>query len=140
MWGTWKPAAGKFSSKVVLEAIRPHQFRASFRDELTIDDTPVVKPESLCCYVLDLADQWQVVQRLVDAVVGGNYRCSRGGRGPVAEGAWGCGGDEAKSHHFQSGLLRGTMVNINRTYGTQKHLHVYLFLLTIFGPIYYGPP
>ena len=35
-------------------------------------------------------------------------------------------------------LLRGTIVN--RTYGTHKNLHVHLFLLTIFGPIYYGPP
>ena len=33
--------------------------------------------------------------------------------------------------------LRGTMVN--RTYGTHKNLHIYLFLLTIFGPIYFGP-
>ena len=36
------------------------------------------------------------------------------------------------------GLLRGTIVN--RTYGVHKKLHIYLFLLTIFGPIYYGPP
>ena len=35
-------------------------------------------------------------------------------------------------------LLRGTIVN--RTYGTHKHLHIFLFLLTIFDPIYYGPP
>ena len=35
-------------------------------------------------------------------------------------------------------VLRGTIVN--RTYGTHKNLYIYLFLLTIFGPIYYGPP
>ena len=34
--------------------------------------------------------------------------------------------------------LRGTIVN--RTYGTHKNLHIYLFLLTIVGPIYCGPP
>ena len=35
-------------------------------------------------------------------------------------------------------LLRGTI--LNRTYGIDKNLHIYLFLLTIFGPNYYGPP
>ena len=35
-------------------------------------------------------------------------------------------------------LLRGTRVN--RTYGTHKKLDTYVFLLTVFGPIYYGPP
>ena len=35
-------------------------------------------------------------------------------------------------------LLRGTIVN--RTYGKHKSLYVNLFLPTIFGPIYYGPP
>ena len=36
-------------------------------------------------------------------------------------------------------LLRGTIVN--RTYGThKKKLYIYLFMLTIFGPICYGPP
>ena len=34
-------------------------------------------------------------------------------------------------------LLRGGIVN--RTYGTDKNLYVYLFLQTIFGPIYYAP-
>ena len=29
---------------------------------------------------------------------------------------------------------------VNRTYGTHKNLYIYLILLTIFGPIYYGPP
>ena len=35
-------------------------------------------------------------------------------------------------------VLRGTIVN--RTYDTHKKLYISLFLLTIFGPIYYGPP
>ena len=35
-------------------------------------------------------------------------------------------------------LLRGTLVN--RTYGEDKNLYIHLFLLTIFGPIYYRPP
>ena len=35
-------------------------------------------------------------------------------------------------------LLRGTIVN--RTYGRYKNLYIYLFLLTIYGPIYCGPP
>ena len=34
--------------------------------------------------------------------------------------------------------LRGTIAN--RTYGKDKNLDIYVFLLTIFGPIYYGPP
>ena len=34
-------------------------------------------------------------------------------------------------------LLRGTVVN--RTYAIYKNLSIYLFLVTIFGPIYYGP-
>ena len=29
---------------------------------------------------------------------------------------------------------------LNRTYGTHKSLYISLVLLTIFGPIYYGPP
>ena len=32
----------------------------------------------------------------------------------------------------------GTIVN--RTYGEKKKIHIYLFLRTIFGPIYYRPP
>ena len=35
-------------------------------------------------------------------------------------------------------LLRGTTVN--RTYGKLKKLYISLFLLTIFGPIYYLVP
>ena len=32
--------------------------------------------------------------------------------------------------------------SINRTYGTHKtlYIYIYLFLLTIFGPVYYIPP
>ena len=29
---------------------------------------------------------------------------------------------------------------LNRTCGTDKNLYISLFLLTRFGPIYYGPP
>ena len=35
-------------------------------------------------------------------------------------------------------LLRGTIVN--RTYRIDKNLYIQQLLLTIFGPIYYGPP
>ena len=35
-------------------------------------------------------------------------------------------------------LLRGGI--LNRTYDTHKKLDISVFLLTIFGPIYYGPP
>ena len=35
-------------------------------------------------------------------------------------------------------LLRGTIVN--RTYVLHKNLYISPFLLTIFGPINYGPP
>ena len=35
-------------------------------------------------------------------------------------------------------VLRGATVN--RTSGTHKKLPISLFVLTIFGPIYYGPP
>ena len=35
-------------------------------------------------------------------------------------------------------LLRGTVVS--RTYGAHKKLYISVFLLTISGPIYYGPP
>ena len=57
MWGTWKPAAGKSFSKVFIETLRPHQFRARFCDELIIDDTAMQNPESFCRRVLHLADQ-----------------------------------------------------------------------------------
>ena len=35
-------------------------------------------------------------------------------------------------------IARGGIVY--RAYGTHKNLYIYLFLLTIFGPVYYGPP
>ena len=40
------------------------------------------------------------------------------------------------------GLLRGTIVNRTYQYGIHKNRLVYIrpFLLSIFGPIYYGPP
>ena len=34
-------------------------------------------------------------------------------------------------------VVRETIVN--RTYGTHKNQYIFLFLLTIFGPIYYSP-
>ena len=43
-----------------------------------------------------------------------------------------------KSVHGSIILLRGAIVN--RTYGILKNLYVYPFLLTIFGPVNYGPP
>ena len=43
-------------------------------------------------------------------------------------------------HHVTEGILlcQGTIVN--RIYGTLKNLYIHLFLLTRFGPDYYGPP
>ena len=41
---------------------------------------------------------------------------------------------------YLSALLRRTIVTLNRTYGTHRNLSISLFLLTIFGPIYSGPP
>ena len=38
---------------------------------------------------------------------------------------------------YRTCILRGTLVN--RTYGGNKNLYIYLFLPTIFGPIYYRP-
>ena len=43
-----------------------------------------------------------------------------------------------KNQDAQVRLLRGTIVN--RTYGKRRNLSIYLLLLTVFGPIYYGPP
>ena len=37
-------------------------------------------------------------------------------------------------------LLRGTYTILNRIHGTHKNLYTSLFFLTMFGPIYYGPP
>ena len=39
---------------------------------------------------------------------------------------------------YQFVLSRGAI--INRTYGTHKKLYISLVLLTVFGPINYGPP
>ena len=41
-------------------------------------------------------------------------------------------------HNTACRLLRETIVN--RTYDTHKNLNVQPFLLTIFGPVNYGPP
>ena len=41
-------------------------------------------------------------------------------------------------YRYHTLLLRGTIVN--RTYCRHKNLYISLFLLTIFGPINYGPP
>ena len=40
--------------------------------------------------------------------------------------------------NYQELILRGAIVN--RTYARHKNLYIQLFLLTIFGPIYHGPP
>ena len=75
--------------------------------------------------------------------VSGALLAEKGGRA----GGWGGGGGGgiADSARFVQSILmsdtvilRGTIVN--RTYGTHKNLHIYLFLPTTFGPIYYGPP
>ena len=43
------------------------------------------------------------------------------------------------SDPYQRGIiLRGTI--LNRAYGKLKNPYSYLVLITIFGPIYYGPP
>ena len=39
---------------------------------------------------------------------------------------------------FGWGVFRGII--LNRTYGTYKNLYISLFLITTFGPTYYGPP
>ena len=35
-------------------------------------------------------------------------------------------------------LMPGNVVN--RIYGAHKNIYIYIILLSIFGPIYYGPP
>ena len=40
--------------------------------------------------------------------------------------------------HSPRFLLRGTI--LNRTYGAHKNLYISVFLLTVLGPIQYGPP
>ena len=49
-----------------------------------------------------------------------------------------CYGLQYLSKKGENTLLRGTI--LNRTYGEYKNLYISLILLTIFGPIYYGPP
>ena len=36
--------------------------------------------------------------------------------------------------------MTGDLEFIGPTYGLQKTLYIYLFLLKLFGPIHYGPP
>ena len=36
-------------------------------------------------------------------------------------------------------IFTGGQINTSRTYGTHNKLYISLFLLVIFGPIYYGP-
>ena len=105
MWGTWKPAARKSVGKVIIEALKPHQFRTNVHDEVIIDKTPLENPESFCCRVIYLADQWPELQRLIDAAVDVScrYYC-RGGRGRVAEDVWDRHGCYVKTQHYQSSL------------------------------------
>ena len=79
-----------------IEALRPHQFQESVRDELIIDDTPMQNPESFRRRVLHLADQWPAIQRLIDAAADDSYRCGRGERDHVIE-------DAIMGHHDLSG-------------------------------------
>ena len=60
-------------------------------------------------------------------------RC--GVRGNALGGSWQTWVWTSVHHHA---FIRGTIVN--RTYGTHKNLCTHLFLLTIFGPVYFGPP
>ena len=73
--------------------------------------------------------------RVVGAGVGGNHRDVRNGRVEVIE-----VNIFVRGFTLDFGLLRGTIGN-NRTpiYGEHKNLCHSVFLLTIFGPIYYGP-
>ena len=64
---------------------------------------------------------------------------------PFSKQDWHCDdfgsrGPSFRKHVSGNVLLRGTTVN--RIYGTDKNLYIYLFLLLIiiFGPIHYGPP
>ena len=49
--------------------------------------------------------------------------------------------ERAENDPFVSYQLPGreSWTTVNRTYGIHKNLYIYLFFLTIFGPIYYGP-
>ena len=46
--------------------------------------------------------------------------------------------DHLPAGDYHDQLLRGRIVN--RTHGTDKNVYIYLFLPTIFGPIYCGSP
>ena len=48
-----------------------------------------------------------------------------------------CGSKRVNTWYSIIQLRRGVL---NRTYGKHKNLYISLFLVTIFGPIYYGPP
>ena len=54
------------------------------------------------------------------------------------------GGEISKGFDTLQGVARGcTLLRwtlVNRTYGEDKNLYINIFLLTIFGPIYYRPP
>ena len=61
------------------------------------------------------------------------------GSASVPEGRYKAHDEPKMSRHSQLRLLlRGTIVN--RTYGIHKNLYIQHFLLTIVGPINYGPP
>ena len=52
----------------------------SVRNELIIDDTAMERPEDLTRRVLQLADNWPEIERVVDASMGDLYGRGRGGR------------------------------------------------------------
>ena len=67
------------------------------------------------------------------------FMCSVGPtRGLLVSSVKGAGVDTDLTLLLIVTLLRGAI--LNRTYGTHKTLYISLFLLTIFGPIYYAPP
>ena len=68
-------------------------------------------PESFFRRVLHLAEQWPVIQRLIDAAVDGSYRCGRGERDRVTE-------DEIMGHQYQSD--RGHSASFER-WETEHH-------------------
>lgn len=56
-------------------------FRDSVRNGLIIDDTAMEHAETLTRRVLQLADNWPEIQRVVHAAMEGQYPRGRGGRG-----------------------------------------------------------
>ena len=42
------------------------------------------------------------------------------------------------TQRYSTDILRGGIVN--RTYGTHKNIHIFIFLLKKIDPLYYGPP